>query len=400
MNRVQRLTQKIAENLSRVHELTDPEPALLTEEQTTELRSLKASSKDLNEKLSAAIEAGEGATVTETDGDAEATEPRSLIGRGSVGRIMHSVVETRSIDGAEAELQKHFKLGRNQVPLAMLRMTETRAVTPPPANVSHRPVQGNQSEILAPVFATGDASFLGVPMPTVAPGQAVYPVLSSRPSVRGPHSDSTSAADTTGSFTAAVLAPNRIQAAFFFRRTDAAQFPGMDDALRAALSEGLSEKLDNQLMTQILADVTRTDASAVDSVASYKSRLVYSQIDGRNATAEGQVRMLIGSGTLAHMGGVYRGTQGDVGALDAVRGISGGVRVSAHIAGVSGNKQDAIVRRGATADSVIPLWDGVTIIPDEITKAATGEILISAVLMANWKILRTDGWARVETQHA
>ena len=400
MNRVLRLTQKLAENVTRVHELTDPDGAQLTDEQTTELRSLKVTSRDLNEKLAAAIEAGEGAVVTETTGDAEATELRSLIGRGSVGRIMHSVVESRSIEGAEKELQKHFKLGRNQVPLAMLRMTETRAVTPPPSNVSHRPAQANQGEILAPVFATGDASFLGVPMPTVAPGQAVYPVLTSRPAVRGPFTASDPAADTTGSFTAAVLAPNRIQAAFFFRRTDAAQFPGMSDSLTAALSEGLSEKLDNQLMAQILTDVTRTAATATDTVATYKSRLVYGQIDGRNATAEGQVRMLIGSGTLSHMGGVYRGAQGDVSALDAVRGISGGVRVSAHVAAVASNKQDAIVRRGSTADSVICLWDGVTILPDEITKAATGEIMISAVLMANWKILRSDGWARIETQHA
>ena len=142
MNRVLRLTQKLAENVTRVHELTDPDGAQLTDEQTTELRSLKVTSRDLNEKLAAAIEAGEGAVVTETTGDAEATELRSLIGRGSVGRIMHSVVESRSIEGAEKELQKHFKLGRNQVPLAMLRMTETRAVTPPPSNVSHRPVAG------------------------------------------------------------------------------------------------------------------------------------------------------------------------------------------------------------------------------------------------------------------
>ena len=45
-----------------------------------------------------------------------------------------------------------------------------------------------------------------------------------------------------------------------------------------------------------------------------------------------------------------------------------------------------------------PLWQGVTLIPDEITKAKTGELVITAVLLAAFKIIRTDGFARIQSQ--
>ena len=80
--------------------------------------------------------------------------------------------------------------------------------------------------------------------------------------------------------------------------------------------------------------------------------------------------------------------------------ITGGLRVSAHVPAVSGNKQNAIVRRGTRRDMVAPIWEGVSLIPDEITKAKDGQIVITAVMMHATKILRTDGFYRQESKHA
>lgn len=63
---------------------------------------------------------------------AEDRELRSMIDRANVGSIFEAALERRAIDGVEAELQKHFGLNMNQVPLALL---ETRAVTPAPSEV-------------------------------------------------------------------------------------------------------------------------------------------------------------------------------------------------------------------------------------------------------------------------
>ena len=38
---------------------------------------------------------------------------------------------------------------------------------------------------------------------------------------------------------------------------------------------------------------------------------------------------------------------------------------------------------------VAPIWEGVTLIPDEITKAANGQIVITAVMLYAIQILRS-----------
>ena len=77
-----------------------------------------------------------------------------------------------------------------------------------------------------------------------------------------------------------------------------------------------------------------------------------------------------------------------------------GVRVSAHVPAASANKQNAIVRRGMRRDMVACLWEGVSLIPDEITKAADGEIVITAVMLHAVKILRADGFYKQQIQTA
>ncbi len=247
---------------------------------------------------------------------------------------------------------------------------------------------------------TGEAAFFSVAMPTVESGDAVFPVLTNRPAVAGPYKASEAVSETDGVFAAEVLQPERIQASFFYRRTDATRFPSMDSDLRSALARGLSEKTDAEVIAQIVEDVSRTAASAADDYDSYRKRLIYDHIDGRFASMESDMRILVGSETLADMSPLFRGAQGDVSVVENVRRLSGGLRVSPHIAVAASDKQDAIVRRGMRRDMVCPMWRGVNVIFDEVTKAATGEIVLTAILQFAKKVIRTDGFARVETQHA
>ena len=326
--------------------------------------------------------------------DTERGDPEfgGLVTRSSLSELMSAVVDGREVDGAVRELQTERGIAANQVPLDLI---ETRAVTPGPANVG-----ASEAAVVQPVFATGDAAFLSVAQPRVPAGDAVYPVLTSRPAVGGPHTDSTSVAETTGAFTAEVLKPGRLQASFFYLRTDGARFGGMDAALRSALSSALSEAMDKEVIDQLVTDVARTDAAAQSTFALYRSGLVYGRLDGRFASVEGDIRLLMGSATAAHAAGKYRSNSADDSALDSLRRISGGVRVSAHVAAVAATKQDCLVRRGTRADAVAPIWEGVTLIPDAITKAATGEIKVTAVMLASFKTVRTDGFARIQTQHS
>ena len=394
MTNSQKLTIKLSSARQKLNELLTVEER--TDEQTAELETLTAEVQKCEPELRAAIASEGEETTVETTLKPEDRELREILGKASVGSIVSHALRNKATSGAERELQDHFELSTNEIPLELLRTPlESRAVTVAPSAVGSQ-----QQPIVQPVFAEGDIAFLGARETMLAAGDAVFPVLSTRPTVHGPYKDSTSAGNTTGTFTADVLEPSRIQSAWLHRRTDAVRFPGMDDSLRMSLKGGLQEGLGKELVDQIVSDVARTDASAADTFASYRSRFVYAQIDGRYATSEADIRLLVGSATLQDAAVLYRSNNADDSAVDSLRRVSGGLRVSPHIAAASGNKQDVIVRRGLRDDIHIGLWPGVAIIDDQVTAAAKGEITLTAVLLAAWKVTRAAGFARVQSQHS
>ena len=259
--------------------------------------------------------------------------------------------------------------------------------------------------MVEPVFAMGDGAFLGIDRPVVDSGEAVYPVLTSRPTVGGPHSDSTDVAETTGAFDGAALSPERIQASFFWRRVDAARFKGMDASLRMALSESLREKLDYEAIRGTGGLLTGTvlanhDQAAGTTFAQYLSQFCYGRIDGRYAMEMADIRILTGAATYADMGVTYRAAEADDNALDKLAAMGGGVKVSAHVPAVSGNKQESVIRLGMRRDMVQPMWRGVAIIVDEVTRSGQGEIEVTAVMLMNTKVLRAAGFYKQEANHS
>ena len=369
----------------------------LSDEERSELDALTKRAQEIEVEVRAAIVAEGDREPTVTDGDDAADrELRALTADANMGAIFEAVLEHRSTDGREAELQKHLGLGANQVPLAML---ETRAVTPAPADVG-----ANQAEIIPGVFPQSCATFLGVDMPTVGVGEAVFPVLTQNATVHVP-AENADAAETTGSFSAEVLSPTRLQASFFYSREDRARFAGMDEALRMNLSDALADALDKEVISGtngLLSgtNLTNHNVNAATNFAAYIGNLAYGRVDGTYAMTAADLRIVMGAGTYAHAGGVYRNNSVDRSALDRLMEITGGVKVSAHVPAVANNKQNAVIRLGMRRDMVAPIWEGVTLIPDEVTKAKSGEIVVTAVMLHAVKILRADGFYKQQTQHA
>ena len=194
-----------------------------------------------------------------------------------------------------------------------------------------------QEAPIQPVFATGSLSYLGVDMPSVPVGDAVFPVLTSRPVVRGPFTGSDVAAETDGSYDADLLAPERVQASFSYLRTDAARFSMLGER-REALNSGLTEKIDaegiagaNGLLTG--ANLANHAAGGTTTFAQYVSRFAFSRVDGRFAATTRDLKALVGSPIFAHMGSVYRANETDTSAVDRLMSVIGmdNIRVSAHV---------------------------------------------------------------------
>ena len=349
---------EIRESLNDLNAVTEP-----TDAQTTEERALVAELKTCEVEYRDALTAeGDARTEPTVEVDAAEVEYRSLLVRGNVGNILAAFVEHRAVDGVEVEVQQHRGLNQNQIPLDMLRApVETRAVTTGPTNVGV-----SEQPTIMPIFARGVGAFIGADRPTVGAGEIAYPVLDQRPTVGGPHTDSTSVDETTGSFSSSLLTPGRVQASYFYKRVDAARFPSLDPALRQALNAGLEEKLDQELIAGTAGLLTGTNlpnhaAAAVTSFALYLSQFGHSRVDGRYAASLGDVRAVVGSATYAHAGNQYRSNNADYSALDAIDKKTGGVRVSAHVPAVASHKQNALIRLGMHDRAALQvLWDGVS----------------------------------------
>ena len=405
MTKLQLLMIEQSEKREALNKILQVEPEKRTDDDKAKMTELTNRLTEIEPELRAAItlqeNQGDAARAAFND-DSESVELRNLIARSSMGDIFNAVLGNRAMAGETAELQQHFELAANQVPLAMLRGTplEQRNVTPAPGNVGQ-----NQAAVIPGVFPMSCAAFLGVDMPTVGVGEAVFPVLTTNADVKVPaeHAD---AADTTGSFSAEVLAPTRLQAAFFYSREDRARFAGMNESLRMNLSDALSDKLDQQILAGDegllhAANLTNHNVTAETSYANYRANLGYGRVDGTYAMTVGDLRIVMGSVTYAHASGVFRSDNaGDRAALEDLMAVTGGVKVSAHVPVAANSKQNCVIRLGMRRDMVAPIWEGITLIPDEVTKAKSGEIVVTAVMLHAVKILRSDGFYKQQTQHA
>ena len=391
----------------------------LNDEQRSEIGKLRTEYQDIETRSQALTIAGDDKAGNGDDGQGHETrsEDRDMADlerRADLGNLMHGLFNPGAVpgdDGPMKELQQHYHLGENQIPVQLLRRSEhdnleTRAVTPAPSDVG-----AQQQTIIPYVFPRSVAGFLGVDMPTVGVGEQVYPVLTSALTVTAA-AENADANETTGSFSADVLTPSRLQASFFYSREDRAKFAGMDAALRMNLSEGLADGLDKQVLVGsyglLSADeggggsptLAANASTAEADFPNFMSTLAYGRVDGRYAATTGDVRIVMGAPTYAKAGATYRNNSVDRTALDRLMEVTGGVRVSAHIPAVASKKQNALVRLGMLRDMVAPVWEGVTLIPDEVTKAKSGQIVVTAVMLYAVRVLRTDPFRKQEFQVA
>ena len=388
MTKVQQIQIRMSETREKVNDLAGAQSA----EDISRREVLSSEHQAQEVELRAAI-AAEGAANTSP----ETREWSGLNNRFDLGQLFTNVIEHRVSAGAIAEVQAERGLAANALPVELLM--EKRAVTPAPGDVGQ-----SQSQIESYVFPNSVAAFLGIPSPVVPVGDATFPVLTSDPTAGVP-AENDAQDEVDGVFSADVLTPGRIQASFFWSREDANRFMGMGDALQDALQGGIAAKLDQQIMAGTNGLLTGTNlanhnASAETTFAAYISNFGYSRVDGQYAASGADLRLVMGSDTYAHAGGQYRHANADDVALDRLTEITGGVRVSAHVPDVSGNKQNVLIRLGMRRDMVAPVWGGVTLIPDEITKAANGQIVLTAVLLHAVKIIRAGGFYKQQSQHA
>ena len=376
----------------------------LTTEVRAEQLTLRQRAPVVQGELQAAADEQRAEQNTGLSLDTADTELRQLTKDANIGEAILATHEQRMTTGATAELQQHFTLNSNQIPIEMLRLErgveEQRAAATVPGSIA----DATQAETVVPIFSSGDGAFLGIERPIVGVGVAAFPVLGTAPSVKGPYTDSTEATQTDAVFSAHSLPPERLAASYAFRLSDAARFQGLDPSLRLALNSGLQEKLDNQAVNGsdgLLngSNLSNNNVTSTTSFSQYMSQLLFSRVDGRYARQPSDVKILVGQTAFSHASSVYKASETDETAQERLAARSGGMMVSPHVPSVASKRQNTVVRLGMAMGAAIqPVWRGVTILSDPYSRSSHGEVVISAVLLSNFAITRTAQFRKQQIQ--
>ena len=366
----------------------------LLDADTIDAVAMEAAKKELGEARSAlagAIELEKDRPLLESRADSpEGAELRHNLESANVGKIFQHAMGLGPVDGVEAELQKHFGIPSNSIPLAML---EKRA-----AATTSGDEPNTDNPVIPIIFPLAAAPFCGVTIETVGAGESLYPVLSTGATVHTPAA-SAAAGESTGDFDVTTLTPKRLQASFAYQREKAAMFAMMPNALRQNLSESIQDKLDERILNRTgdgLLDFGTDPANpSAESTYSEYSSAMFAAVDGTYANMIGDVRMLLGSSIYAHMAETYRGNNAAESILEILNRQSGGIRVSGNVAAYANNRQEAVVIKGGPRrNCVAALWDGVALFEDQVSRAEEGEIQLYAVGLYDFAVTRETGYVR------
>ena len=404
MTRAQRLAIRLSEIRQKLNELSGKDE--LTEAEEKEMRTLSAEYPKTEERHRASLiseSVEEAEAMDREDGDGEDRERSELRSRSRLAKYVSAALDGLPVQGAEAELSAAAGCP-GAVPLELFEARadtdpERRAVTPAPATTDE-----NLAPIVPAIFDRSAAAWLGIEMPTVATGDAGFPVLSTSVT-GGPVAKSAEAAETAGAFTVTMAQPRRISGAFKFTVEDAARLSGMENALRQNIGSVLSDALDAQAINgsgtgdgtlngllNILTDPTAPAANA-ETFARYISAAA-GHVDGLFSVDLGGVRQLVGVQTYGHMAGAFRANEDATTAEAWLMARTGGVRTSRRIAAPASNIQQAIIRRANPMGdrvAVMPVWNGLQLIRDPYTGARKGEVGLTALLLVGDAIVLRGG---------
>lgn len=317
-------------------------------------------------------------------------EVSNAIDQFNIGRVFDCAISQRSMDGLEREVQQELGLTDNQIPSDSLLLNQrTDAVTPIPSQSATSTIGVNQAPIGQPVYPMSVADFLGVNRPTVPAGQRSYPILTTGATVSRPNKAG-AVTYPAGAFTVHNVLPKRQQTGFFWNMEDAVTFAGMSEALRTNLSVALRDDMDKIIVSDLEGNGTADDDSgSLVTYATAKASLA-NAIDGVHAYDTNQIRALVHPATFRKFDSTYlESSSVNVESInDYYERATGGYRVSSYLAAVASKKQKMLLRLGTMDYAYYPIWQGITIIPDNLTLIKKGQIQVTAVMLYGAVITR------------
>ena len=431
MRKSQELTIKLSEGRQRLNAGIEKRNKLPADKEPDGelLAEIDAATKaigplEIEYRAAVTTEAAEDEANSKLTPDAEHRERDKLVSESSVLPFLLEGATGKLVEGKEAEARAaifgdHDRPGL--VPFDMLlprngeARTEHRAdAVSPVADSAKSP--GSQASVLERVFTRSIAARLMVSLPSVAVGQASYPVMTAGTSAAMVAEDAGHDAGAAA-FTGHSLEPVRLSARYIFRIEDVYKMRGLEDVLRRDLAAVMADSMDSQIvngdgvapnvngfMTELAAPVADAAAAGWNDIVTKFSAMV----DGLNAFNLSDIRTVIGGDTFQFLETLFRTGAQDNGpresAADYVRGKIGGYSVSSRIAAEanadSGQINIAALTSYPGRNAVAPIWRGFEVIRDNVTKAKEGQIVLTALMLWNFKIVRETGFHLLRVRKA
>ena len=417
MTNIQRLELRASEIRQRLNELSGIETGELTDEQRSEMDTLSTEYTDVERQKRAAILAGDepNETPEPEGGDAETREIDGLIQRSEIGAYLTSAASGVPVDGAERELRQAIlgdDVSENYMPIDILLALddgelETRADAA--TNVADA-IQRNQQNIVGRIFAETAGAYLGVQRPSVPVGETHYYAITggATADVRSPSVRKDAEAAT---FTTESVSPVRATARYLFPIENTAKIRGFEEALRADIRAVLGDKLDSLALNGqdavantspaiegLISELTDpTDPTVVATWNNYYA-LYASRVDGMRSMDGSNVRLLVNPDTYKHAVGLQIPTSGELLRRELP---AGRFRASANMPDTASTIATILsYTASARTGFVQPVWRGISLIRDNITRAAEGEIALTAIMLTGAVMVDAGQYGRHEVKIA
>ena len=335
------------------------------------------------------------------DKTGEGDEFREIRGRVRVGAYVQAAMETRGIDGAEAELNAALKLPSGELPLELLA-PETRATT----NID---AAGTQAPWIDRLFAQTCAAHLGVSFRSVPPGTYNVPVIK-----QGGTAKQLGRTEAAGdaAWTAGVeqIKNTRNAVRMVFSSEDAYRLPGLEPELTTDMNMTVVEGIDRAIFlgdsgaNEDRADITglqtlATSTGITESTLTQAAKLLPSDtlavflalVDGKHASSLDDLRVVTSVGANTLWGGtvLVADTSETASVFKTManflndNGVMWKTRGEIETATANGDFGAFIARtRNIEGAAVAPVWASAQLIRDPYTNAAKGEVALT--LSTHW----------------
>ena len=365
------------------------------------------------------------------DAGGESAEVRSLLGRVSLTDYLTPAGAGLGLSGAAAELNAALEVpivgggGGVAVPWRMLAGPERREQRPEGMERRAFTDTGDYAggitarPILQRLFGTDIMQSLGVRMDSVPAGRSEWPLITNGVAPVTKAEGAAADAAVSATFSTETLKPKRLTGKYEYTHEQAAQVPGIEEALRRDLADAVRAKMSDLILNGdeatnahepdgFLTTLAR-DANNPPAVAAFAdfAGLAGRGVDGIHAGREGEVAVVVGIETFQLATRVYPSTGSESGSEALTRRAAMFAGSSfipdAPAAGANQDVQDGNILHAAgpngggadmRGDSVAAMWPTLEIVRDIYSQASQGVVLTWIALWDAQTAFRTGAYTR------